>query len=94
MESVAPQWELIAVALGFSVARIKSIDKSKHYQTDDATFEMFSRWLEGEHDLKPPTWDVLIRCLKEVNLLDLAETLSNIQIVSFDITITRSSMIA
>ena len=92
MESVAPQWELIAVVLGFSVARIKSIDKSKHYQTDDATFEMFSRWLEGEHDLKPPTWDVVIQCLKEANLLDLAETLSNIRIVRFDIELLQDHL--
>ena len=85
MESVAPQWKQMAIALGFSVARTESIEKSKHYRTDDASFDMFSCWLEGEHDLKPPTWDVLIQCLKQANLLDLAEMLSNIQIVSFNI---------
>ena len=83
VETVAPYWKKMAIALGFSVARIKSIEKGEHYQPDDASFEIFSCWLEGEHDLKPPTWDVLIQCLKQANLLDIAEMLSNIQIVSF-----------
>ena len=82
MESVAPQWKQMAIALGFSVVRIKSIEKSKQCQTDDASFEMFSCWLEGEHDLKPPTWDVLIQCLKQANLMDIVEMLNNLQIVS------------
>ena len=85
METVAPQWKQMAIALGFSVARIKSIEKGAHYQPDNASFEIFSCWLEGEHDLKPPTWNVLIWCLKQANLLDIAEMLliSNIQFVSF-----------
>ena len=83
MERVAPQWKQMAIAFGFSVARIKSIEKGEHYQPDDASFEIFSCWLEGEHDLKPPTWDVLIQCLKQASLLNIAEKLSNIQIVSF-----------
>ena len=83
MESVAPQWKKMAVALRFSVARIKSIEKGEHYQPDDASFEIFSRWLEGEHDLKPPTWEVLSQCLKQASLLDIAEMLSYLHIVRF-----------
>ena len=83
MGRVAPQWKQMAIALGFNEARIKSIEKREHYQPDDASFEIFSCWLEGEHDLKPPTWDVLIQCLTHANLLDIAEMLSNIQVVSF-----------
>ena len=88
MESVAPHWKQIAIALGFSVARIKSIEKSKQCQTDDASLEMLSCWLQGEHDLKPPTWEVLIQCLKRANLLDVAELLSNIQIVSLNMRLS------
>ena len=83
MESVSSQWKQMAVALGFSIEKIKSIEKSKQYQTDDASFEIFSCWLEGGHDLKPPTWDTLISCLKQANLLDIADRLCNIEIVSF-----------
>ena len=82
MESVAPHWKQVAVALGFNLARIKSIEKGVHYQPDDASFEIFSSWLQGERDLKPPTWEVLIQCLRQANLLDIAEMLSNIKIVS------------
>ena len=83
MEKVAPKWKRVAAFLGFNADRIESIEKGEYYKLEDATFEMFSRWLKGEHDLKPPTWDVLIQCLKQANLLDIAEMLSNIQIVSF-----------
>ena len=83
MESVASHWKQMAVALGFSVAKIKSIEKGEHYQPDDASFEIFSRWLEGEHDLKPPTWEVLSQCLKQASLLDIAEMLSYLHIVRF-----------
>ena len=86
MESVAPHWKQMAVAMGFSVARFKSIEKGEHYQPDDASFEIFSCWLQGEHDLRPPTWEFLIQCLKEANILDIAEMLSNLQIVSFNST--------
>ena len=91
MESVAPQWKQMAVALGFSVARIKSIEKGEHYQPDDASFEIFSRWLEGEHDLKPPTWEVLIQCLMQANILDIAKMLNNIQIVSLSTKLMKVS---
>ena len=83
MERVAPQWEQMAIAFGFSEARIKIIEIGEHYQPYKASFEIFSCWLQGEHDLKPPTWDVLIQCLKQANLFDIAEMLSNIQVVSF-----------
>ena len=91
MEEVAPHWKQIAVALGFSVARIKSIEKGEHYQPDNASFEIFSCWLQGEHDLKPPTWEVLVQCLKQANIVDAAEMLSNLQIVSFNSTIRDTS---
>ena len=64
METVAPKWKRVAAFLGFNAERIESIEKGEHYKLEDATFEMFSRWLKGEHDLKPPTWDVLIQFCK------------------------------
>ena len=91
MESVAPHWKQMAVALGFSVARIKSIEKGEHYQPFDASLKIFSCWLVGEHDLKSPTWEVLIQCLRQANLLDIAEMLNNLQIVSFNSTISDPS---
>ena len=89
METVAPKWKKVAAAIGFNEARIEAVDKGEHYRPEDATFEMFSRWLKGEHNLKPVTWDALLQCLKEANLQNMAEMLSNIQIVSLNIKINK-----
>ena len=83
MEIVAPKWKQVAAAVGFNKERIEAIEVDEHYKQEKATFETFGRWLKGEHNLKPVTWDTLIQCLKEANLQDVAETLSNIQIVSY-----------
>ena len=83
METVAPKWKKVAAAIGFNKERIEVIEEDEHYKQEKATFEMFGRWLKGEHNLKPVTWDALIQCLKEANLQDIAETLRNIQVVSY-----------
>ena len=45
---------------------------------------MFTEWLDGGHDLQPPTWDVLIHSLKTENVTERADLLSrSIEIVSF-----------
>ena len=82
MEIVAPKWKKVATAIGFNKERIEAIEEDEHYKQEKATFEMFGRWLKGEHNLKPATWDTLVQCLKEANLLDIAKTLMNAQIVS------------
>ena len=51
METVASKWKKVATAIGFNEARIEAVDKGEHYKPEDATFEMFSRWLMGEHNL-------------------------------------------
>ena len=83
METVAPKWKKVAAAIGFNEARINAIDKGEHYKPEDATFEMFSGWLMGEHSLKPVTWDALIQCVKKANLQEIAEMLCDIQIASY-----------
>ena len=83
METVAPKWKKVAAAIGFNEARINAIDRGEHFKPEDATFEMFSRWLKGEHSLKQVTWDTLIQSLKEANLKEVAAMLCNVQIVSY-----------
>ena len=83
METVAPKWKKVAAAIGFNKERIEAIEEDENHKQEKATFEMFGRWLKGEHSLKPVTWDTLVHCLKEANLQNIAEALSiNIQIVS------------
>jgi hypothetical protein len=84
MKEVIPEWDEVAVALGFDGARIKTIKMGAHYQPRDACLEMFTEWLDGGHDLQPPTWDVLIKSLIAANLTEIAVLLSRtIEIVSF-----------
>jgi hypothetical protein len=84
MKEVAPEWDEVAVALGFDGARIKTIKMGAHYQPREACLDMFTEWLNGGRDLQPPTWDVLIQSLIAANLRKIADLLSRtIEIVSF-----------
>ena len=84
MEKAAPKWDEVAIALGFDGARIEAIEMGTHYQPGNACRKMFTGWLAGGHDLKPPTWDVLIQSLRAASLTDVSDLLSNtIEIVSF-----------
>ena len=86
MEAVAPFWKKVASTLGFDEARIRAIEVGCHYQSEDATREMFCLWLEGDRHLKPATWSTLVQSLKDVNLTEIAVLLSNLvclQLVKF-----------
>jgi hypothetical protein len=84
MKKVAPEWDEVAVALGFDGARIKTIEMGAHHQPRKACREIFTEWLNGGRNLQPPTWDVLIQSLIAANLTEIADLLSRtIEIVSF-----------
>ena len=85
MEAVAPKWKQVAIALGFNEARIEIIEMGSCYQPEDACLKMFSLWLAGGHNLKSPSWEVLIHSLRAANLTELANLLScsTIAIVRF-----------
>ena len=84
MEEIASEWDEVAVALGFDGVRIKTIMMDAHYQPKKACRDMFTEWLEGDRDLQPPTWDVLIQSLTAAKLTAIADLLSrSIDVVSF-----------
>jgi hypothetical protein len=83
MERVTPKWKQVAIALGFNGSRIEAIEMGALRQPEDACLKMFSDWLSGGHDLKPPTWDALIQSLRAAKLPEIAELLTFIKIVSF-----------
>ena len=84
MEKVAPKWDEVAIALGFDGTRIETMEIGAHYQPRNACRKMFNCWLAGSHDLKSPTWDVLIQSLSAAKLTEIADLLNNtIEIVSF-----------
>ena len=83
MENVAPKWKKVAIAIGFDEARIEAIETGAFYQPENACLKMFTGWLNRGHDLKPPTWDVLIQSLRVANVIQMADMLHNtIEIVS------------
>ena len=74
IENVAANWEYLAIRFGFEETRISNIKRGAFFQPEDACLKMFIRWLNGEHDLAPPTWYNLIQCLEETNkFLSLAK---------------------
>ena len=83
MEKVIPKWKQVAIVLGFNGSRIEAIEMGALRQPEDACLKMFSDWLDGGHDLQPPTWDVLIQSLRAANLPEIADLLKFITIVSF-----------
>ena len=70
VEQVAANWEKLAVSLGFDSSRISIIGRQVHYEPVEACFKMFEKWLNGEHDLKPPKWYYLIKCLEDASMTD------------------------
>ena len=78
MEKVAPIWSSrFAPALGFDHSRIEIIEADYRHSVEEACRQMFTRWLDGEHDLRPPTWDTLVHSLMRVGLVDEARTLKD-----------------
>ena len=67
VETVAADWEVLARTLGFDESRIRIINRECWRQLEEACFAMFSKWLDGEHDLEPPTWYSLIQCLERTH---------------------------
>ena len=87
MEKVVPKWKQVAIALGFNGSRIEAIEMGAPWRPEDACLKMFTDWLAGGHDLRPPTWDVLIQSLGAANLPETVDLLKFIEIVSFIIII-------
>ena len=74
MELVAASWKDVATALGFNGPRINCLEADARHVSEDATREMFIKWLDGEHDLRQPIrWTTLIQCLSEAGLAGVAE---------------------
>ena len=79
IESVAAQWEHLALALHFEGRVIDSVKRNNFYQTEDACREMLRRWLEGQGETRQPVnWATLIDSLLEAGFIDIAENLHEV----------------
>ena len=73
IETIAYDWQSVAIALGFDGSQIKNIEKDHPNRCENASCDMLSRWLYGEHDLHGPvTWVTLIDSLEQAEMTELA----------------------
>jgi hypothetical protein len=74
--TVADQWAKLANALGFDTATCDSL------ATDKASCEdMFTCWLRGGQNLRPATWDSLIKSLEDSGFTELANNVKKVVLV-------------
>ena len=79
IEDVGYEWKALAVELDFDESRIDSIAEVACSKHEDACCQMFVEWLDGDSDLKQPvTWGILIQCLIDAGLIDIADRLKEI----------------
>ena len=45
IDTVAPKWRQVAIALGFEGPKIETIEMGAHFQPEDACLKMFIDWL-------------------------------------------------
>ena len=76
IESVAPDWEELAIALEFEQHIIRTIKKDNR-ETEAACRAMLFQWLERKGH-QPNTWRTLITALKDIQLASIADTLEQI----------------
>ena len=92
MESVAVKWKDVAAALGFNGSRINSLEADVHHMSEDASREMFIKWLSGEHDLRgPTTWATLVQCLREARLVQIAVKIESIWFNRRRVTVRKNN---
>lgn len=79
IDNVAPNWENLAIALGFKYYTIMTVRRNYKSDAREACCQILSMWLEQaeeEEDLvRPVTWATLIQCLVTAELSCLAEEL-------------------
>ena len=82
IDTVAAQWEELAIALGFEAAVINYIRRDHVHDAKGACCHVLTKWLAEEKASKnlrgPVTWTTLIECLADAGFGTLAEDLKKI----------------
>ena len=79
IEIVGGQWTKLAKALRFDIATCESLATNK--VPGVACKEMFTCWLKGGQNLRPATWDCLIRSLEDSGFTELANNVKKVLLV-------------
>ena len=79
IESVAAEWEQLAIALEFDSPVIDYLRRDFNHDAKGAVTQVLTKWLNGESDSgRPITWDTLIQCLNDAGQVGIAEDLDNL----------------
>ena len=80
IDSVAPNWEELAMALGFDGPAIKRISRDYSDDCREACSQMLTKWLGMEYGdtCKTVSWTTFIQCLKDADFSCVAIKLEGI----------------
>ena len=70
MDSVSPDWEDVAICMGFEAHIINTI-KRDNLDSKGATRQLFMKWLEGKH-CEQHSWEKLSHCLEDAGFSVIA----------------------
>ena len=76
IDTVAPEWEELAMAMGFPAHVIGTIRRNNIRDAKGATLQILTLWLEGKSSV-PVSWESLVDCLYQADFstvsLDIQE---------------------
>ena len=80
IDTIASQWEELAMALGFDGNVIAFVKKDFVHDSKGATYKILRMWLENEYDkLKQPiSWTTLLECLVDIGYSTICDEIRDI----------------
>ena len=70
MDTVAPEWEELAIAMGFPAHELKTIRRDNVRDAKRATLHIFTQWL-GDYSTSV-SWGSLVDCLDQAGFSNVA----------------------
>ena len=71
IDTVAPEWEELAMAMGFPAHVISTIQRNNLRDAKGATLQIFTQWLEGRSPV-PVSWENLVSCLHQAEFSNIS----------------------
>ena len=71
IDTVAPEWEELAMAMGFPAHVIGTIRRNHIHDAKGATLQIFTQWLEGKSSVAV-SWESLVDCLHQAEFSNVS----------------------
>ena len=71
IDTVAPEWEELAMAMGFPALVIGTIRRNNLRDAKGATLQILTLWLEGKSSV-PVSWESLVECLHQAEFSNVS----------------------